>query len=73
MLILHFLKHSKLKLCLCCAVVEFLFNRAVYTALLIAPLNHAWDLIWDLKMAVSLVLKRRGDILDRGDRRGDFN
>lgn len=52
MLIPYFLNHSKPKLSLLCAVVEFLFNRAIYIALLVAPLNHAWDLILGLKMAV---------------------
>lgn len=47
MLILYFLKHSKLKLSLPCAVVEFLFNRAVYVAVQVVPLNCAWDLILD--------------------------
>lgn len=49
MLILYSLKHSKLKLSLSCTVVQFLFNRAVYITLQVAPLNHAWDLILDLE------------------------
>lgn len=60
MLILNFLKHSKLKLFLAYAVVEFVFHRAVYIAILVAL-----DLILDSKMAVSLVLISRRDLLDR--------
>jgi len=63
-LILYFLKPSKLKLSLSCAMAEFLFSRAVCIALLVAPLNHAWDLILDLKMTLSLVLISRRDLLD---------
>lgn len=73
MLILNLLEHSKLKLFLSSAVVEFVFQRAVYIALLVAPLSHALDLILDLKMAVSLVLISRRDLLDRWDQRWDFH
>lgn len=67
MLILDFLKHSKLKLSLPCAVVEFLFNRAVYVAVLVDALHCAWDLILNLRWQVSLVVINRRDLVDRGD------
>lgn len=70
MLIHYFPKHFKLKMFLSCAVVEFLFNRAVRIALLVVPSEHARDLILDLKMAVSLVLINRRDLLDRRNKVG---
>lgn len=73
MLILNLLKHSKLKLVLSCAMVEFVLQRAVCTAFLVAPVSHALDLILDLKVAVSLVLISRRDLLDRWDQRWDFH
>lgn len=73
MLILNFLKHSKLKLFLSYAMVEFVFHRPVYIAILVSPLSHTLDLILDLKMAVSLVLINRRDLLDGGDQRWNFH
>lgn len=54
-------------------MVEFLFSKVVYTVVLVASLNHAWDLILVLKVSASLTVINRKDLLDIGNRKGSFH